>query len=98
MSLVEVPQLLTLLHPGPNQDWRLLDPIVLEPGMGSLDAPVRTDAALNLAPWHFDALRQGARLRVKLTCSTPEEGAQFEVDQRVVVQGHLEGDAIISIE
>lgn len=98
MSLVEVPQLLTLLHPGPNQDWRLLDPIVLEPGMGSLDAPVRTDAALNLAPWHFDALRQGARLRVKLTCSTPEEGAQFEVDQRVVMQGHLEGDAIISIE
>jgi hypothetical protein len=98
MSLIELPQVITWLHQGASENWNALNPVDLPPGSGSADAPSVTEAEWNLEPWHFDALRQGARLRVMLTCNTPEEGAQFYVEQRVVVRGHLEGDAIISVE
>jgi hypothetical protein len=87
-----------LLHQGVAENWNALGPIELDPGSGSAEVPSVTEAEWNMEPWHFDALRQGARLRVQLTCATPEAGAQFEVDQRVVIRGHLEGDAVISIE
>jgi len=98
MSLIELPQVFVLLHQGAAENWNALGPIELDPGSGSAEVPTITEAEWNMEPWHFDALRQGARLRVQLTCATPEAGAQFEVDQRVVIQGHLEGDAVISIE
>ena len=98
LSWVDLPQGLVLLHNLLGSGGISFDSVVLPPGSGSAAAPSLTEVEWSMDSWHFDALRQGARLRVKLTCNTPEEGAQFEVDQRVVVRGHLEGDAIISIE
>ena len=98
MSLIEVPAPLSLLFAGQDQSWRWLDPVVLPPGSGLTESPSFTEVDATVESWYFDALRQGARLRVALHVNTAEEGAQFRVDQRVVMRGHLEGDAIISIE
>jgi hypothetical protein len=55
-------------------------------------------ASLDFMQPHFEALRNGAKLRVEVVIQAEKGGAQFDAAQGVVVKGHLDGDAIISIQ
>ncbi len=98
LRLVDVPPI--LLTPGlwPDQDWYILPDLMVSPGSGDPAFPVRDTLSLSLDRRHSDALRQGARILAQVVLETPDEGAQFSVEQRVVIRGHLDGDLILSIE
>lgn len=98
LEVVEVPQHLLLVSEPLGVDRFVLAPLVVEPGSGSAANPMTEAVSLSLHRWHWDALRMGARLRVELVLETPDSGAQFDVNQAVVLRGVLDGDAIISIE
>lgn len=97
MQLVDLPQQFLLLQ---SQGLPLSNfaPVVIAAGSGAPDQPVTSEVVIPLEGIQFDALRMGAGLRVVADFLTLEPVAQFDAAQRVVVLGHLQGDAIISIE
>lgn len=99
LSLVNVPSQLLLLE-GPNGAGSFFSFPVMEaaPGMGVAAGPVVSEFTLPLLPIQFSALRLGAELEVKVMLETPEAGAAFNVAQSLVVRGHLDGDAVLSIQ
>lgn len=97
LSLVEVPDwMLTLAWP--NDPWTILPEMVIAPGSGAPGMPAISEVQLSLDTRHTGALRDGARIVAEVEWETPEEGAQFSPDQRVVIRGHLQGDLILSVE
>jgi len=93
------------LAPGPftsadlfGPSWWKFEDIVIPPAVGSPEVPSEGEYSVDFIQPHFEALRQGARLRVEVELEAPDEGAQFRVEQGVVIVGHLMGDAIISIQ
>lgn len=97
MQLVELPQQFLLLQ-SQGLPWATFEPVFIAAGNGDPDAPAISAVSIPLQGIQFDALRLGAGLRLAVRLATAEPLAQFDVEQRVVVIGHLEGDAIISIE
>ena len=98
LRLVDVPPF--MLTPGiwPDADWYILPDLVVPPGSGDPEFPVRDTLGVALDGRHADALKQGARVVAEVVMETPEAGAQFSVEQSVVIRGHLDGDLILSVE
>ena len=98
LRLVDVPPF--MLTPGiwPDADWYILPDLVVPPGSGDPEFPVRDTLGVALDGRHADALKQGARVVAGVVMETPEAGAQFSVEQSVVIRGHLDGDLILSVE
>ena len=98
LRLVDVPPF--MLTPGiwPDADWYILPDLVVPPGSGDPAFPVRDTLGVALDGRHADALKQGARVVAEVVMETPEAGAQFSVEQSVVIRGHLDGDLILSVE
>ena len=76
--------------------WKFAD-VEIAAGTGGAE-PTLSEATFELMQPHFMALRQGARMVAEVVLETAEGVAQFNTDQCVVIQGHLTGDAIISVE
>ena len=98
MELVELSPFQQVLDMAFGPEWWRFEEVILPAASGDPHAPLTTVASLDFMQPHFEALRNGAKLRVELDILTSEGGAQFDAVQGVVVQGHLTGDAIISIE
>ena len=99
MELVDLPESFQWLEDAgwPGEDWRQFDPFSLAPGAAS-SPQQEQEIRIGISGNQFDALRLGAGLRLSAQFATAEPEAQFDAGQRVVVRGHLQGDAIISIE
>jgi len=98
MSLVDLPPAQQLLGMTFGPYWWRFEEVVLQPGSGAPDAPSIAESRVDFMQPHFEALRQGARLRVEVELESADGVAQFDAAQSVVVRGHLTGDAIISIQ
>ena len=99
LSLVDVPEHLKLLAAGIGAtDWFSYPVVEVSSGNGVSAEPVVSEVVLSLLPIQFSALRQGAQLQIHVTLETPLEGASFDVTQNLVVQGNLDGDAILFVE
>ena len=98
LSLVDLPPHWLAFGPlfGPN--WSVFPTVVVPPGGPAPDAVSTAEISLDFMQPHFEALRAGARIQVDVDLAAGEGGAQFDAEQRVVVRGHLTGDAIISIQ
>lgn len=97
MSLVDLPSNASSLALAFGPEWWRFDEVELSAGSGNPASPSISQSGLDLMQPHFEALRDGARLRVAVELYAPETGAQFEVDQAIVLEGHLTGDAILSV-
>jgi hypothetical protein len=98
VSLVDLPPGQQFLAMAFGPEWWRFDEVVLAPGSGNPEAPSITESGFDFMQPHFEALRQGARLRLEVDVEARDDGAQFGAAQGVVVQGHLTGDAILSIQ
>ena len=99
LSLVDVPEHLKLLAAGIGAtDWFSYPVVEVSSGNGVSAEPVVSEVVLSLLPIQFSALRQGAQMQIHVTLETPLEGASFDVTQNLVVQGNLDGDAILFVE
>ena len=98
LQLVDLPESMTLFDDFLGPGWLDFADVVLIPGSGDPLAPTTTVSRVDMIQPHFEALRLGARLRVEVAFETPEAGATFNTAQRVVLRGHLDGDAQISVE
>ena len=97
--LVEVPLVLALLDgPGGGAEWTSWPELMVAPGTSDPQEPIRSSFTVSLEPAQFTAMQSGARLAVRVNLETPPEGAQFGVDQGLIILGHLDGDAIMIIE
>ena len=98
-SLVDVPLVLTLLEgTGGVAEWMSWPALTVAPGTGDPEGPVGSSFTFSLEPIQFTAMQLGARLAVRVQLETPPAGARFDADQGLVIQGHLDGDAVIMIE
>ena len=97
MELVDLPQQFLLLQ-SQGLSWSTFEPVFIAAGGGDPEDPTVSELAVPLEGIQFDALRLGAGLRISAGFVSAEPLAQFDAAQRVVVLGHLQGDAIISIE
>lgn len=98
MELVDLSPFAQFLEVAFGPEWWRFDEVVLLAGSGDPGAPLTTVASLDFMQPHFEALRNGAKLRVEVVIQAEKGGAQFDAAQGVVVKGHLDGDAIISIQ
>ena len=98
MELVDLSPFQQFLEVAFGPEWWRFDEVVLPAGSADASAPLTSVASLDFMQPHFEALRNGARLRVEVDIQAAEGGAQFDAAQGVVVKGRLDGDAIISIE
>ena len=98
MELVELSPFQQFLEQAFGSEWWRFEEVILPAGSGDPVAPVTTVAGLDFMQPHFEALRNGAKLRVEVDIEAAEGGAQFDAAQGVVVKGRLDGDAIISIQ
>ena len=98
MELVELSPFQEFLEQAFGPEWWRFEEVVLPAGSGDPAAPMTSMRGLDFMQPHFEALRNGAKLRVEVNIETADGGAQFDAAQGVVVKGRLDGDAIISIE
>jgi|GEM_PF-1127299 len=98
MELVELAPGQSMLAGVFGPSWWRFEDIEIPPAVGNSEVPSTGEYAVDFIQPHFEAVRQGARLRVEIELEAPDEGAQFGVEQGVVIVGHLSGDAIISIQ
>ena len=98
MELVDLSPFQQFLEQAFGPEWWRFEEVVLPAGSGDPAAPLTTVAGLDFMQPHFEALRNGAKLRVEVDIEAAEGGAQFDAAQGVVVRGRLDGDAIISIQ
>ena len=99
LSWVGVPEQLQLLE-GSLGSTALFSYPVLEvaAGSGVPNVPTVSEVTVPISPIQFTALRMGAQLQVDATLETPEDGAAFNVEHSLVIRGHLDGSAILSVE
>ena len=98
MELVELAPGQSILAGVFGPSWWRFEDIEIPPTVGNSEVPSAGEYSVDFIQPHFEALRQGARLRVEIELEAPDQGAQFRVEQGVVIAGHLTGDAIISIQ
>lgn len=98
LQLVNLPPSMVAFEEFLGPGWLDFADVVLVPGSGDAEAPTMAVSRVDMIQPHFEALRLGARLRVEVELTTPDQGATFMADQRVVVRGHLNGDAQIVVE
>lgn len=98
MELVELAPGQSMLAGVFGPSWYRFEDIEIPASGGDPEVPSAGEYTVDFIQPHFEALRQGARLRVEIEFEAPDEGAQFRVEQGVVIAGHLTGDAIISIQ
>jgi hypothetical protein len=98
MELVDLSPFQQFLEQAFGPEWWRFEEVVLPAGSGDPATPLTTVAGLDFMQPHFEALRNGAKLRVEVDIEAAEGGAQFDASQGVVVRGRLDGDAIISIQ
>lgn len=97
-ELVDLTSSSSLLDSAFGPDWWKLDDLVVQPGNWNSDAPVTGVTSMDLMQPHFQALRDGARIRAEVELEIPDGGAEFRTDQHVVLRGLLRGNAQISVE
>lgn len=98
LKLVDLPESMVAFEEFLGPGWLDFADVVLVPGSGLPQSPTTAMLQVDMIQPHFEALRLGARLRAEVEIETPEAGATFSSAQQIVVRGHLNGDAQISVE
>jgi hypothetical protein len=98
LELVDLPEYLLRFETIYPQELWAIGEVTLPLGSGDPNLPAASVQEVELENVHFEALRNGARLMAVVVLEASEEGARFEVDQSIIVRGHLNGDAILSFE
>lgn len=99
LSWVDVPSQLQLLEGGLGSTSLFSYPMMeVAAGSGAPSEPTVSEVTVPILPIQFTALRLGAKLQVDATLETPGDGAAFNVEHSMVIRGHLDGDAILSVE
>ena len=98
LQLVDLPASMVAFEEFLGPGWLDFADVVLVPGSGDPQSPTKAVSRVDMIQPHFEALRLGARLRAEVEFETPDAGATFSTAQRVLIRGHLNGDAQISVE
>ena len=96
MRLVELPEPWGVFPFG--EEWWVFPEVTVAGAVGSPLAPSLTEVSLSFIQPHFEALRHGAKLELKVELESTGSTARFDANQSMAIQGHLQGNAILSVQ
>ena len=96
MRLVELPEPWGVFPFG--EEWWVFPEVAVAGAVGSPLAPSLTEVSLSFIQPHFEALRHGAKLELKVELESTGSTARFDANQSMAIQGHLQGNAILSVQ